>query len=536
MAQETSSLTLYSGVPIDNTYKVHFGAYLTSALNSYDNVSFTRLSWIRVTANKIRLRTQTSSQGQVYNHYPDWFYDYNYLRFMNKNKSYFAFITGYEYVNDNTLDIFFEIDVLGTYWADFSFQECFIQREHVAKNLDTVGAYTMPEPVALGEYTCIEEETIDALSQKKFSVMFFMCPSITKETLINSYDAGVRNGVICGCEMFAVNAVDPTDITITPPEHIMAQLVGGSVNVDTILRAYFNDEFTCINAFFVPDVLIGTAPYAPSADTSFTRSIASDGSVSVNGVAIKNGKTFTSPYMYIEVDNRQGTTTRYKWELFPQANTANFWCYGTCIPSPTILCVPATYAGVEKDFNNANAIAEFPQCPVSSSDIGNWINQHLNGVAIRSTGGAILGALAGSAFGPVGALVGGITGVASPMISGAASLADAGSSPAKLTNSGGSPNALINLLSGNFGYKFKNMALKTDILQSVDNFFTRYGYRVDRIGTPHIYTRDRYNYIQNYETNITSKGIPTTAAKKICEIFNAGITIWHTTSDFGKYL
>lgn len=63
----------------------------------------------------------------------DFFLDYNYMSFTNHNytnKTFYAFITGVEYVNPNTTLIRFVIDEWQTWCFDLEFRESFIERKH----------------------------------------------------------------------------------------------------------------------------------------------------------------------------------------------------------------------------------------------------------------------------------------------------------------------------------------------------------------------------------------------------------------------
>ena len=60
-------------------------------------------------------------------------YDCTYLMFKNTHylgKWFYAFILSVEYVNDNTSKINFEIDVMQTWFFDYTLDECFVEREH----------------------------------------------------------------------------------------------------------------------------------------------------------------------------------------------------------------------------------------------------------------------------------------------------------------------------------------------------------------------------------------------------------------------
>ena len=71
----------------------------------------------------------------------DNLYDCNYLMFQNTafgNKWFYAFITNVEYVNNEASNITFEIDVMQTWYFDYTVKPSFIEREHSASDNGTI--------------------------------------------------------------------------------------------------------------------------------------------------------------------------------------------------------------------------------------------------------------------------------------------------------------------------------------------------------------------------------------------------------------
>ena len=70
----------------------------------------------------------------------DNLYDCNYMMFQNTsygNKWFYAFITSVEYLNNECSQIEFEIDVMQTWFFDYSLDQCFVEREHTVT--DNIG-------------------------------------------------------------------------------------------------------------------------------------------------------------------------------------------------------------------------------------------------------------------------------------------------------------------------------------------------------------------------------------------------------------
>ena len=65
------------------------------------------------------------------------------------------------------------------------------------------------------------------------------------------------------------------------------------------------------------------------------------------------------------------------------------------------------------------------------------------------------------------------------------------------------------------------------------DYFRKYGYAIHKIKMPNIHTRKSWNYVQVTECNFTGD-MPEIYMNKIKDIFNTGVTIWHT-KDVGNY-
>ena len=81
------------------------------------------------------------------------FCDANYIAFKNvsyENKWFYAFVDKAEYINNNTVILFYHIDVIQTYMFDWRFNQCLIEREHTPT--DAFGEHTLPEQLETGPY------------------------------------------------------------------------------------------------------------------------------------------------------------------------------------------------------------------------------------------------------------------------------------------------------------------------------------------------------------------------------------------------
>ena len=76
----------------------------------------------------------------------DALFHVNYLMFKNINHSpkwFYAFVTDIKYINETTSEIFYQVDVIQSWYFDYTVLPSFVMREHVA--YDTIGLNTVEE-------------------------------------------------------------------------------------------------------------------------------------------------------------------------------------------------------------------------------------------------------------------------------------------------------------------------------------------------------------------------------------------------------
>lgn len=85
----------------------------------------------------------------------------------------------------------------------------------------------------------------------------------------------------------------------------------------------------------------------------------------------------------------------------------------------------------------------------------------------------------------------------------------------------------------NLGVKLISYQITPEYIDLLQDYFGKYGYKVHKVKIPNIHTRENWNYIQTVGANIVGN-IPQMFIEALEQLFNQGITIWHTT-DVGNY-
>ena len=83
------------------------------------------------------------------------------------------------------------------------------------------------------------------------------------------------------------------------------------------------------------------------------------------------------------------------------------------------------------------------------------------------------------------------------------------------------------------GYCLVYKQISAEYIAILEDYFQKYGYKVNIIETPNLHTRQSWDYIRTVGCNVIGS-INADSLEKIRTIFNNGVTIWHTT-DVGNY-
>lgn len=83
------------------------------------------------------------------------------------------------------------------------------------------------------------------------------------------------------------------------------------------------------------------------------------------------------------------------------------------------------------------------------------------------------------------------------------------------------------------GYCLVYKQISDEYITILEDYFQKYGYKVNVVETPNLHTRQSWDYIRTVGCNVIGS-INADSLEKIRTIFDNGVTIWHTT-DVGNY-
>lgn len=554
--EPNTTIYLLSNIPMDNSYRDSL--YFTSAteqINYFTSkiaLTFNNQSYQRKGRGYIRLQCDTANKMATA-------YGCNYLMFKNtsfENKWFFGFITSVEYINNAVLEIQYEIDVLQTWYFDYTMDECYIVREHVPD--DSIGLHTLPEELDTGGYyVCNAEKYLIDMTQT--TALVFSTYQIVDQG--ETHVAGqILAGIYQGCYVYPFPMHDFTNNSTTMTK---AESVSCMNNfLDYLTNKNQVESVTAI--VLVPDAVIPewTATYIQgvggqyalqsvtwSADPrEYTKSTQEQDETTgvarpttLNDYVPRNNKMFTFPYCCLYVHNTLGQGQMYRWECFNNDRAVGIFRIETQVtPNPECILLPYGYKGQTLNFDETLPLSEFPMLSFNYDAFKAWIASGGLAKDIISLGASVGGNMIGGSIAGMrqdgsiaqtaGYLGAGI-GIASGVANFVADVAIHSIQPNVIKGNQQGSTMIANEL---LGYKALSLTVRREIAIYIDNFFTRFGYKVCARKVPNRHNRTRYTYIQT-DNSTLSGSVPVNDANKICQIYDSGITWWTDHEHVGNY-
>lgn len=432
----------------------------------------------------------------------------NYMAFQNpnySNKWFFAFIDDIIYKSDKNCEIKFTIDAWSTWFSYWNKKDCYILRQHV--NDDVVGNYTQPEGLELGEYVC--DNMIQTREMNDLVAVLQVNKSTTGEDILATNYGGIWSAggaYICENINQLVNII---------------QTYGEGRN-DAIIQVYLVPK--CFVANTDSDLR-----YEGQGSPLWIQKVINK-PTSLNGYTPKNKKLLTFPYCYLNVSNNNGITNSYMYELFNQGN-AIFNIKGVPSVGGSIKCIPYQYKiGGENNNEDEGIMAgKYPTLSWSEDAYTNWLTQNAVNLGLGLTSN-LISIAGGIASGNGIGLITGSMGIASQI----GQVYEHSLVPytAKGNTNGGD----INVCSSSQGFYFYQMSIRQEYAKIIDDYFTRYGYKINRITTPNIIGRPYWNYVEiGGSEDIGYGDVPSKYMDIINDACRRGVTIWHNHINLGNY-
>ena len=499
-------------------------------------------------------------------------YDCDYLSFKNtsyENKTFYAFITGVEYIDDNTTIVYYVIDNVQTWLLDCTLPACYIERQHTTT--DAIGDNMYYDAgLDVGEYV---DKTIQA-NITSDTMIVFVCTFNMLDWLENGTKTApgitCRNGIYDSIGVYACySEISGSYVTSGALPTILANIYNGvgGVTLDDFINIYLYPSIGLLLGQSYPAsgadagkcFLVGGAKVDQNSKPGQTVNLIAGPSFTQNftidGYTPKNNKLFQYPYCLLHVTNNSGGSIDLKFEKFrngqgaitqPQARV-----FGSSTSEAKLRLVPEQYLGEsESVYDNELGLdsGAYPTVAMTGDAYLIYLAQNKSRI---ETGYEVMRnqALANVVSWEAGAMSKGASqGAASlpgSVQSGAASysgfLNQIATNMAQMEDLAIAPNSASGLsgvgLSFQNGKKNFTQVLKTVDkfhAEMIDNYYTMFGYPIKKIAIPNLCARTKYTYIKTL--GIIVKGsVPESIKQDLENRFNSGIRFWASTGDIGNF-
>ena len=513
-------------VPLENDYKntLYFGSrgaqqtyFQSRIIKSYSDFSYQR----------------KDSIIRVPDHF-DELHNVNYVMYQNtaySNKWFYAFITDMKYVDDGRTDIQIETDVLQTWLLDFTVKPSFVEREHVSD--DTVGIHTLDENLEIGDLISDWGENSTDIGSDNGWYWFTIACNYDPSNQTRTAGVGVYGDYPQGSQWFAW-LINPNNFATEINE--ISQWV-----YDLTRDGHANDIQTMFalpfQAFSVSDVDATTHKVTSGAGTKVDVNKVYNKSVArtFSDYQPKNNKLFVYPYSFMRITNNMGSYNDYKIEDFHEMNAAGteetdnmtFNLIGTPCQGYAGKIRPKYYRGTTYNEDESLQMGKYPSLSWSSDAFTNWLTQNAVNLSVGAVS-TIVGGLVGAGSGNALAVGNSISSIAGQI----GQLRQASMMPN--TAQGNANAGDISFLFNINRFKFLHMRPKKEYLEIIDDFFSMFGYKVNRVKIPNSNHRSRWWYIKTNEVNIDG-AIPNKDMQIIKDSYNKGITFWRNASEIQNY-
>ena len=495
-----TTVKILKNVPLDITYDhtIYFSQGLTGLTAQYlyfstkAKYTLSAQSYQRVKRGWLRVDIVA-----------DNLYDCNYLMFQNTSfgsKWFYAFIKSVEYINNAVSEIEFEIDVMQTWNSEYTLDQCFVEREHSAEG-DTVPLFT-DESLTPG--TLVYGDDFPVLDMNEMNLVILSTPNSTSTGHIyfNTY-----------------NRVAVTSVFPVTPGNIQAI----DNYIDSLTQA--NEQIIAIYQY--PRAF---ASGIEGRTETITKAINKPTYVGYPHYTPRNKKLLYYPYSFLRVSGQNGKYQDYAYEFFDPQIPITFQVQCITIPQTVVVVYPLDYKNVHDCFEEKMIISDFPVCAWATNAFEQWWAN--NKWSIFADGMCKALELGVSSVLPVNKQIESSVKGTEWGMSTTADIVHAITLPNNVNGNLSTSN--VNAGLGKQVINFYNMSVERERAMILDDYFDRFGYATYRNKVPNRDVRPHWCYTKTANCSITGS-LPADDMRKICEIYNHGITFWKNGTEVCDY-
>ena len=517
-------------------------AFTTYALAFYfDKVSYQRYPRPYITLDKTA----------------DELFDCNYMMFRNTaygTKWFYAFITQVEYISNTTSRIYYSIDPMQTYLFDVNVGQCFVEREHAMT--DAIGDNLNPESFELGEYVYDADYFPNIFLKTNYVICILATWKATyKDNQWVIEDAttggvgGVDSGIYTGLTKNLCKYDPANPKACVQQANAIIEAATKANKADGIVSITMYPKFF-MNWSITGDLATGLVPDTVDSIPAFTGTF--------DGYKPKNNKLYTAPFCGVYVDNLQGNAANYAYEYFTDRKPT-FNIVGAVNGNLECASIPINYKGLPTNFQESLIMGGFPQCAWNVDTFKAWIAQNkyaiaagvantaidvAKKVAVAGMGAGFANAMAVGEIGYSGATSGASHAAINQYLGARQNVFETGVSSGgdALTNTinlvaqvktastqpnhaRGQQSSSVFCAMGYQGFHYMPYRIQGQFARIIDDFFSMFGYKTNRVKVPNRNGRKAWNYVKTCGCTLTGSA-PADVTAALVQIYDRGITFW----------
>lgn len=530
---------------------------------AYAVANFTNLSFVKGFAfKKIRLSCEIED---VYNA--------NYIMFKNNDgKWFYAYITGFEYISDNCIEVAFDMDYFQSYMGEIVFKQSPIERQHTTNDDFDDGNYKQNWFLYIRD--TFEANNYVINERKDFAITNWkVCICFKPKTTFLNLDRGLQEWQTTqtgGKTLSAVDVIRARGDSDYQQDVATSGELSGAVPIATANKVFsgawlltFNltntsdlstitsklnimvsKGYSIINVYMIPkdwNILTDGTYRHQTFKLGNVRSPYFNTGKSILGYVPMNNKCYMFPYCKLRVSNRQGITKEYEFERFYGKDTTtpateiDFAIIEDLLGDYNVNAIPTGYKTKHPSYPTGNV--PMSEAIKSDFDFGLGTTKGTGVVWNEDTfikdalimglkgaltiGGGVLG-------GGIGASAGAIVGQA---VETAGQITNRNFSQEDTSKHNDASQSML-LVEDLLGISFQQVLADTEDIMRIDTLFSQFGYYFDNnLFIPNILGRRRFNYVKTNGARIGGD-IPVEARKYVIDKLNQGITFWHDHNNF----
>lgn len=524
--------------------------------------AFTGISNIDFTKRYFKVRKKYSAANE---------YNYCIIYDLHDDKYYCCFINSVTWDANLTVATFnFEIDVFHTYIKAVTFKKCFIEREHVTN--DTFAAHILDEGIGVSEYIAVSSSSFGNQSYKK-------CLLISDTSLFTNVGDTIR-------DIVNVSQLEKSTCMVT----VQNTADGEKEFNDFFNEMVFQNKSNSIVAmFYIPsdfvnDTYFQRAEYnaassgqmqskyayvsrnhsgAITFDTNTTSRLT--GAVTYpdgRSLTLYNNKSRIYPFSFVEISNNQGGKIQCKFEVSNNHSSITAAYKNSPLHSGQPYLYLQNYDGIATNMEMSLTGIINPDIPYIHYSYGSYIAANRNSLentmsyinkdkdlamfnnevdTVQTQAGQFVNYFAAGAMGNVGGMVSTGMDIANSEIdyrqtknninyNAQKSIDSVNAKLRDVKTMGNTSQGVFTtngcLMLNKCGFSKYYYFPQYEELKTIDDYFSKFGYKINDYKVPNLNTRALFNYIKCSEVNLLAN-MPSDYINVMKAIFSAGVTLWH---------